>query len=103
MAHITFDPPGHISFVVKGESGTDLNVAPRLKVARSAACDIVFLVFGLVEMADEALHVGYDHVGALNDLGVAGGAAKLLLSHHLFDMPEMAEGHVLEDDRILQV
>ena len=54
-------------------------------------------------MADEALHVGYDHVGALNDLGVTGGAAKLLLPHHLFDMPGMAEGHVLEDDRILQV
>jgi hypothetical protein len=92
-----------VSLVVEGKCLADPDIAPRLKVAGVTAGNIRLLILCFVEMADKALHIGHRHVGALDDLRMAGGAAKLLLPFHLLDVARMAEEYILENHFILQI
>ena len=103
VALLTFNPSGNVTLVVKNEVGTYLDVSPRFEVAGAAARYIFFLSRSLIEVADETFHVSYDHVGSLNNLGMAGGAAKLLVPPHLFDMLGMVKNDVLKNYRRFQI
>lgn len=100
---LAFDAPRDVALVVEDKVRTYLDVAPRFEVAGAAARYILFLIFSLVEMADKALNVGHDHMGALNNLGVTGRTTKLLLSAHLLDVLGMVKNNVLENNRVLKV
>jgi hypothetical protein len=55
----------------------------------------------LVEVTDEAIRFGNGQMGALNDLGVAGGASQFLPPSQLLQVSSMVKGHVLKNHFLL--
>jgi hypothetical protein len=103
VALVALDAPCNISLVIEGESLANLDIAARLEVTLVTPDHVRRLVLGLIEVADETLHVCHGHMSALDYLGMTGRAPKLLLPLHLLYVPRVAEEDILEYHVILQI
>ena len=75
VALVAFDAPGDILLVIEGKGRANADVAARLEMTRRALSRGTGLAARFVEVADETLHIGDRHMGALHDLRMARGAA----------------------------
>jgi hypothetical protein len=101
MAGVALDPSLDIPLMVEGETCNGY-VSLRLVMAGGTARDNFLLILRLVEVAYKTLYVCNRDMGALDDLRMTGGAAKLLLSPHLLKMGQMVKDYVLKDKGIFQ-